>query len=293
MNESEKLSRSKTIQPVASNLSHRWHATRLIYQRDLHNMLWGPSFYIVISFAMFVAFLLLRNYMDFVGESGLVVLSGAFNFPLFAVIFLAAIFLALTSVTTIARERDLGTIEALFYGPIDGFSYILGKYMAQIVAYLVMMTVLGSGFWLYTAATNFTFPNTLGWVILLSILVTSDVIAFSIFLSALSNRVRSALSVFLIVVLILLVIQFGQELLAVIPLQSHYYNPALFLQDTLALLAQVVRWFSPFSYLMQGMEAVRRGEMSSYGLTCLIASLFTLLFLSLAVITLERKGVRR
>lgn len=256
-------------------------------------MLWGPGIYIVISLALFAALLLLRNYMSFVGESGLVILSGAFNFPLFVTIFLAAIFLALTSVMTIARERDTGTIEVLFYGPIDSGAYVLGKYLAQLVTYVVMLLLLGVVFWLFVNATNFTFPLSLGWVILLSVLVASDVIAFGIFLSALSGKVRTALAIFLGVVLILLAIQFGDELVIAIPLESRYYNPVLVLQSTLSHLGQVARWLSPFSYLMQGMEAVRRGDSTGYLTVTVVSLLFTLLFLVLAILALSRKGVRQ
>ena len=271
---------------------HRWNAASLIYQRDLWTMLFGPGIYVVSSLTMFVVFLLLRNYMDFVSESGLVVLSGAFNFPLFVTIFLSAFFLALSSVTTIARERDLGTIEVLFYGPIDAVSYILGKYLAQIVTYFFMIVLFGLAFALYTYTTNFTFPGSLGWVVLLSILVTSDVIAFGIFVSALSSRIRTALSIFLVLVLILLAVQFGQELLTAIPVESRYYNPVLFLQGTLGFFGQITRWVSPFSYLTLGMEAVRRNDMTTYFTVSAVAFVFTIFFLGLAVLTINRKGVR-
>lgn len=256
-------------------------------------MLWGPGIYIVASLSLLAALLLLRNYMDFVNQSGLVVLSGAFNFPLFVVIFLAAVFLALSSVTTIARERDAGTIEVLFYGPIDSLSYILGKFLAQIVTYIAMLVILTIPFWLFVRATNFTFPVSLGWVVLLSLLVVADVIAFSIFLSAFSSKVRSALAAFLAFVLLLIAIQFGDALLAAIPIQSRYYNPVLILQDALALLRQITQWLSPFAYLMRGMEAVRRSDIQSYLLACGLGVLFTLAFLSLAVEMLSRKGVRQ
>ncbi len=275
-----------------STWQHRWNAARLIYQRDLRNMLLGPGIYFIVGLTLFIAFLLLRNYMDFVGENGLVILSGAFNFPLFVTIFLSAFFLALSSVTTIARERDLGTIEVLFYGPIDAVSYILGKYLAQIVTYFVMILFFGAVFFLYTNSTNFTFPASLGWVVLLSILVTSDLIAFGIFVSALSSRIRTALSIFFALLLILLAVQFGQDLITMIPIESRYYNPVLFLQSTLGSLGQITRWLSPFSYLTLGMEAVRRNDLSSYLSVSGVSLLFTIFFLGLAVVTLNRRGVR-
>ncbi|MCB0085803.1 MAG: hypothetical protein KDE47_32900, partial [Caldilineaceae bacterium] len=76
------------------NSRARWRAVRLIQRRELRTMLFGFGLYVVIALGLMAAILLLRNYLNFVQESGLLVMSGAFNFPLFAVIFLAAIYLA-------------------------------------------------------------------------------------------------------------------------------------------------------------------------------------------------------
>lgn len=271
----------------------RWRAARLIQRRELRVMLFGFGLYVVMALGLLAAILLLRNYMNFVQESGLLVMSGAFNFPLFAVIFLSAVYLAVASVTTIARERDQGTMEVLFYGPVDSVSYVLGKFLAQMSVYLFMLLVFGLCFLIFVGLTNFTFPGNVGWVVLLSVLVVSNVIAFSIFLSAQSGSVRTALFLFLSILLLLVVIQFGREILSVIPVGGRYYNPMLFLQNVLVALNSVVRWVSPFSYLMQGMESVRRGSMGAYGLVAVTSTLFSLLFLVLSVAVLERRGVRR
>ena len=275
------------------NSRARWRAVRLIQRRELRTMLFGFGLYVVIALGLMAAILLLRNYLNFVQESGLLVMSGAFNFPLFAVIFLAAIYLAISSVTTIARERDQGTMEVLFYGPVDSISYVLGKYLAQMATYLFMLLVFALCFGLFAGLTNFSFPGNVGWVVLLSILVVSDVVAFSIFLSAQSSSVCTALFLFLSILLGLILIQFGREILSAIPVTGRYYNPVLFMQNVLVNLNSVARWVSPFSYLMQGMEAVRRGSMDMYAVLAATSVLFSLLFLGLSVVLLERKGVRR
>jgi len=277
---------------LRSNWQHRRHAAFLIHRRDLRAMLFGKGIYLVLSLALLVTVTLLRNYLNFVDENGLLVLSGAFNFPLFVIIFLSALFLALSSLATIAREREQGTMETLFYGPVDAVSYILGKYLAQMVTYLVMMVIYAVCFMIYALLTNFTFPLSVGWVVLLSILIASNIITFGIFISALSGGVRPAVLFFMGVVVILTALQFGQEILAVLPWSDDYYNPVLFLQNVLAAVNRLLSWLSPFSFLMQGMEAVRRGSMSTYLIVTLVSAIFTLVFLGLSVVALERKGVR-
>jgi ABC-type transport system involved in multi-copper enzyme maturation permease subunit len=280
------------VVPLRTDWQRRWHAAFLIHRRDVRVMLLSKGVYLVLSLALLVAVVLLRNYMNFIGENGLLVLSGAFNFPLFVVIFLSALFLALSSVATIAREREQGTMETLFYGPVDAVSYILGKYLAHLVVYLAMGVMYALCFAMYAWLTNFTFPARLGWVVLLSILIASNVISFGIFISALSSGGRPAVLFFVGVVVILMALQFGQEVLAALPLGGDYYNPVLFLQNALAAINRLLSWLSPFSFLMQGMEAVRRGSASTYLLVTFVSLIFTLVFLGLSVMALERTGVR-
>jgi len=164
-----------------SEWGRRWHATLLIQRREWRSMIFSWGLYIALSLALLAAILILRNHLNFVGENGLLVVSGAFTLPLFAVIIVSSLFLALSSVTTIAREREQGTMEALFYGPIDAFSYVLGKYLAQVATYLVMVIFYGCCFLFYAGLTNFTFSGDQYLVLLLSVLIASNFIVVGIF----------------------------------------------------------------------------------------------------------------
>ncbi len=123
--------------------------------------------------------------------------------------------------------------------------------------------------------------------------MTSNLIAVGIFLSTFSGRVRTALLLFLSLILIFLVIEVGPDLLALIPYQETYYNPVLFLQNVLTVLNQITAWLSPLAYLSQGLEAVRRGSGLGYLAVVGMSLLYTFVFLALSVVTLERRGVRR
>ena len=257
-------------------------------------MIFSWGMYIALSLALLAAILILRNHVNFVDENGLLVVSGAFTLPLFAVIFVSSLFLALSSLTSIAREREQGTMEALFYGPVDSFSYIVGKYLAQILIYLAMVIFFGCCFLFYSALTNFAFSSGQVLILLLSILIASDFIVVGIFLSALSGKVRIALLLFLGVILVFLAIELGQGLVSSAPLEAgSYYNPRQFLQNVLTFLSQITAWLSPFSYLSLGMDAIRRGSVETYLTVLLLSAVYTILFLGLSIATLEWKGVRK
>lgn len=272
---------------------YRWHAVLLIQRRDLRSMVLGLGIYIVLSLSLLASALILRNYLNFIDESGLLVLSDPFRLPFFIVTLLFSLFLALSSVTTIAREKDQGTLEVLFYGPMDCFSYILGKYLAQISSYLVAAAIYVCCFALYAGLTNLIFPLSMTWVIVLSVLTISAIIAFGMFLSTLTGTARAALLLLLGVVLLFVVIQAGHELLANVSSQDRYYNPILFLKNVFSFLNRVANWLSPFSYLNQGMNAVRRGDGTPYLVMLLVSAIYAVVFLGLSMVTLERKGVRK
>lgn len=275
------------------SLRYRWHAAFLIQRRDLGSIILGLSMYIVLSLSLLASALILRNYLNFVNESGLLVLSDPFRLPFLIVTFLFSLFLALSSVTTISREKDQGTLEVLFYGPVDCFSYILGKYLAQISSYLVAAAIYVCCFILYADLTNLIFPFSMTWVIILSVLTISAAIAFGIFLSTLTGTARAALLLFLGVVLVFVAIQAGHEVLANISPQGRYYNPILFLKNVFSFLNKVANWLSPFSYFNQGMNAVRRSSGISYLVMLLVSAVYSVAFLGLSMVTLERRGVRK
>lgn len=271
----------------------RRRAAQLILQRDLRSMIFGPGIYVVLSLSLAAAALIIRNSLNFVAENGLLVLASAFHLPLLVVILLTSLFLALSSVTMIAREREQGTMEVLFYGPVDRFSYILGKYLAHIVTYFVAVVIYGVCFVLFAGLTNLALPLSMIGIIILSVLTASGVIALGMFLSTLSSSARAALFLFLGIILVFIAIQVGHELLENISPQSRYYDPMLFLKSVVSFLLEVTNWVSPFAYLNQGMTAVERGSGTSYLLMSLISVIYAILFLGLSVVSLERKGVRR
>ena len=271
---------------------YRWRAALLIQRRDLWAVLFSPAIYATLAISLLAASLLLRNTLTFVAEKGLTVLADPLAFPLFLTVLLSALFLAVSSTATIARERDRGVLEVLFYGPVDHVAYILGKYLAQMVTYLAMTAIYIPCFLLYALLTHIRFDPRLLAVVLLSVFTTSTVIAFGILISALTRTVRLGLIILLGVIFIFLAIQIGHQLLISIPPPEKYYNPFLFLRRALGVLDQGVAWLSPFAYLRQGMDALTAGDLTRYVISLLVSLAYTGVLLALGVVGLRWRGVR-
>jgi ABC-type transport system involved in multi-copper enzyme maturation permease subunit len=271
----------------------RWHLACTIQRRDLRATLYSLGPYVTLSAAIAIAATILRNYVKSVQDGGLDVLSNPFAIPLFGAAVLSSIYLAIVSTTTIARERDQGTLEVLFYGPVDATAYLLGKYLAQASTCVLMNIVYLAVFWLYALVTNFAFDPGLFWAAILSVAIASAVVAVSILLSTLYRSVRGALSTLLAVTLTFLGVQLGHDYVAKLtsPLARGQSNPLLLLQAILAWLDRIFNWLSPFAYLERGMDALLRGNAGEYLLMLGLSLLYTAVAFGLAVWTLRRKGV--
>ncbi len=270
----------------------RLHAMRLIFLRDCQTLLLSASTWIVAFLGGLVGFLFLNTDTQSVVDSGLAILSGAFNFPLYSILLINALYLALASVTSIARECEQGTLETLFYGPIDTVSYIGGKLTAFGVTYAAILAVCILGYLPYAALTGFTMPAPIWAIIGLSLPVTLHVVAVGTFLSTASRRVRTSLGWFLAIILGLLALQFSPDLIALAPATNRFYQPMRLMRQILEQIHLVVTWLSPFSLLIKGTEAVRRGDAGQYlealGITIAFAALFTAGSMGM----LHRLGVR-
>ena len=116
----------------------RLHAIGVIQRRDLNGMLFGPGLYLATALGMVGALIVVRDDLDAIARNRVLVLADAFTLPFFVASSVGMIFLALVAVATVAREKDAGTLETLFYGPVDHASYLLAKHLAQVAAFAAM-----------------------------------------------------------------------------------------------------------------------------------------------------------
>jgi len=272
----------------------RWHLARTIQRRDLRATIYGIGPYATLSVAIAVAAAVLRNHVKSVQDSGFVVLSSPFVTPLFAAAVLSSVYLAVASTRTICRERKQGTLEALFYGPMDAVAYLLGKYLAQMSVYSLMVAGYLIAFALYALITNFCFDLNLLLATLLSVATTSALVTLGILLSTLNRSAPSALSALLAVVLALLGVQLKRDYFfsLVSELARGHHNLPLSLQTAFTWLNLAVNWLSPFAHLERGIDALLRGSLAEYWLMMGLSLLYTAIAFGLAVRTMRRKGVR-
>ena len=267
----------------------RWQMVCRIQWQDLQVMFRGWGVYVVLSIALLTMSLFLQNYLYFTQEQGLLVTSGTLNGPLYGIIFLTSLFLALSIIASVSHERTVGMITDLYGEPAGFFAYVVGKHLALMTTYLIMGVSYGYCLMILARLANVSLSPDLIWIGLVSILITSQVVALGIFLTMVYSRDQTARNLLLSIALVFITVQFGPEILANISSQGLYDHLTLSVQHNLASIQWIINWISPYAYLAQGIEAVMINNQAAYLTTLLRAALQTTLFLSLSIVTLQRQ----
>jgi|TARA_B100000959_G_scaffold251075_1_gene280096 ABC-type transport system involved in multi-copper enzyme maturation permease subunit len=216
-----------------------------------------------------------------------------FSFPFRWVIILTSVYLAFSVVVAIARERESGAMELLFYGPVDNVSYVLGKYSAQLTVYCSLIILYLICFFILSNIAGVQIPGSFYMMMLLSLVTGAYLISVGVFVSTMSRNVRSATLVFLTLIASTLLIQASQAWLSNIAPESDYYNPVLLLQQLLGWIQVVLTWLSPFSYLNYGVSEMLRGNMSAFLRVVGLSFVFCITFVFSSIIGLKIRGVRQ
>ena len=264
---------------------------KALSKRDLYSTLRSWGIYIVAFLSFIASSFILKNYLDSIQADDILISADPLNYPLFISVIIISFYLAILSAISISREKDQGTLEVLFYGPVSSFTYILGKYIKDILTYLVMVVFFLVYFWGVSLLTNLGFSYGLLKTILVSIFSVSCIVSFGLFISCLTGKMRNSIIWLVGILALFLAIQIGQTILLGMPEEN--MSPVLtYLGDTLSVVSQAINWISPFSYLTRGIDSVYLDNTLLYGLNILYSLAYSAILLLLSIFILKRKGVK-
>ena len=206
----------------------------VIALRGFRGNLYGAGLYVVTTIGCAIAAVLTAVYAGTAREDGLLILANPLTLPLNLAITVGAVYFAFAASAAISRERDSGTLEVLFYGPVDAAGFVAAKYLEQLLSFLVMLVLETVVFVLLSAATNFGLAE-IGYALLLAVPLVSCIIAFGILVSALTVRARSSFLLLGALLIVFLTAQWGEAAVA-----SSYAG------SLLAVVSGCIGWISPF-----------------------------------------------
>lgn len=273
-------------------LSDRLYAAGQVGRRSTISSLYRPGVYAVTALGLVAASTLVLNNLAFLEENGLLVLTRPFFLPVFVCTVLISLYLALHATLHLVREREQGTLKVLFFGPVDGVSYLLGRLWSQSLLYgmaagALLLWAVGLG-WL----TNLLVQADLLVVLGLGLLANGALVAFGLFVGAWGRTARTALIFFVLVTALALLVQFGDQAILQLAAQSGSarQDPFLFLRRTLEALNGLLLWLSPFAQMGRGMDSLLASDASALLFHSGAIAGQMALYFSGAVWTLKRGG---
>lgn len=276
---------------MKNRMAFRMRTARLIGFRGFKASIYGFGLYFVTLAGTVTGAVSTSIYVGTVWENGLLIVSNPLGLPLYLSIIIGAAYLAIAASISVSRERDSGSLEVLFYGPVDAVSYILGKYVEQMLAFIVMLAFYSIVFFIFGTLTNFGFSSDAVLSMVLSFALTSSVAAFGIVLSSFTSNTRASVLGLVALLVMFVGVQWGESFLA--GLDSSAISPVLFYaRSFLSVVARLVAWISPFACFNRGIQALAVGNISVYAASFASSVVYTFMFLALAIVGLRKKGVR-
>lgn len=272
--------------------SSRCSIAGVIAWREAKAAIRGISGYVALTLALVAATWVLLIDVRALEASGLLVLAEPFRSPLSVAILVLALFLAVSAAVSVARDRESGTLEVLFYGPVDELAYVLGKVGGLLVAYLAALPLLLVSLALLALMSGLMLTPTILVSLALSVVPAAEVVGFGVLLSVGTGRVRSAVLLLVGVTALLFGVGVAYSMVLLVPI-SDPSNPLLSVRDALAALDAAARWISPFAYLDRVVEGTMAGAWRTALISLLAALAYTILMIGLGAYWLRRSGVHR
>ncbi|MFN8593394.1 MAG: ABC transporter permease subunit [Thermomicrobiales bacterium] len=269
----------------------RWRAAGLIARQEFRDALSGWGLYITAAIAILAGALLQYNIVRSVEASGLEIVSRPLWFPLLVAVSLAALYLAAWASLAIARPREQGALRVLFFAPVDPVAVIGGHALAGMAMHIVFLLLITPVFMVMAWIVNLPFPTFSLAGLAASPLLILPAIGIGLLISAAAPSARSAMLIFAAVLAGLLLVQAGYSALLQVPPSSRYYDALLFLREALRLVRLALQWVSPLALVNNGLDAATRADWGELAANALAGLVGGLVWLTLAVTALGRRGV--
>ena len=104
-------------------------------KREFVSAINGSGIYFTIFLSLLITSIIIHNYLSAIEQETIFIISNPLSYPLFIATYISSFYLALTAAISISKEKENKTLEVLFYGPVDKYSFILSKYFIRNIDY--------------------------------------------------------------------------------------------------------------------------------------------------------------
>lgn len=266
----------------------------VIHDRIRQKQLWSLGFFITCTISLVSASLILINQFRYLDLNFVLIENQILSTPILIMCLIISLFLGISASVNFSREYDKGTLELLFFGPVDEIVFIFGNFWAQFQ--LFCWNGIGIFIWsnIVIWIFNLAFDLNILLILLSCGLMAAEIIAFGILTAVWGGKTRNALVVYILILVIIAGIQIGDTVVANLVLisGSTVTDPLIVLRNILATANEIFQWISPYAQLQSSVRAFFDGIWSEFALMMGLMLFEALILLFVSVRTLSKKGVR-
>lgn len=269
----------------------RFYILRTLVNREIKSTFNGFGFYLVLSISLLISTLVLKEYLQTIETNGILVSQDLLNYPLYFSVLTGSLYLVLTSTITITKEREEGTLQTLFFTPVDEISYVLGKYFQQMICYIIFIFILLVYIGLSSVIISLSIPPDTIKLFFLLVCAGSCIISLGILVSSMVKSIKISVILFLGIMLLFSFLEFSDIFFIRINLQQEVSMAMLYFRDAIEVVRSIVRLISPISILQVGFEVVRVGDSILYKFNLLFSIIYSIFLIIMAILALRHRGV--
>jgi len=274
------------------SLLPRMSAVIVLAKEECREVLSGPMVYVWCSGGPLLAAFVVQTYLQSLQGMGLAIYEDPLKYPFVLSMLVSGFYFAVWASTRIARERESGTLEVLYWTPLDDLELACGKILGSALAALLCLLWTLCFFAITSWLTTLAFPLYAAPCLLSSSIFLVAMIALGTFISSVASRLRTAIALLAVTILAFLGLQASVGFLGRLAAEQ-LSRPLLLMRDSANWLSTIVGVVSPFHYLTASLEALSGGTAGVYGVTALGAVGNCAALIVACVVALKLKGIRK
>ena len=206
---------------------------------------------------------------------------GPFLFAIIVAFLPPFLFLALSTVFRFGLEKNVGALELIVYGPVDGTAYFLAFLVKDLLLTVLTLGCLLLFFWINALVANLVLGPLFFFAVLQLLFFALMLFCYGILTSVVAENAASSIALFLGILAFFVIIHVGSFAIVGGALQS-----------VTQVISQVLKWISPLFFWNLATRASGSGNVLLF-----VGSLLLFLAVSLAILfgshlVLKAKGVR-
>ena len=263
---------------------------RVLAKKDLGKVFFGWEFYLTVGVVYAICSFLIRSVFGAMEEGGIRVASDPLAFPYLVAVLLPMVYISISAVVSVVRERGDGTLQVLFHGPVGYGGYLAGKFISELATYAAVAGFILLYFLYMSLTTNLSLSVEFVQVLGASFLFAACMISLGLFVSSITAGIMRAILLFAVIVLGFS----GTELLhrLFVDLSLVTGSASLgYARESMAVVLQIVRWVSPVFYFLRSYDAAHVHSTGIYSWYMAASGVYAGIVLVVCRFALQWRGV--